>query len=287
MIQTAEIGKLPPTHSIEINGITITVTHIRDESTKQTIQPKTITTLNNDCLHEIFKYLPSKDLQSLSMSCKRLNDVTYDVMRGRRLKNIGKSKKVHISGYRQLWRFEEYLLNHGHLISEAHVHDRNHGARIESGMVADYCVNITELHCSVSETTHCWEGHEFYRFFDSNSKIEKLTIQSEKNVSITLPPVALPQLKHLSLLRVRILDAPSTQLFFQLNAQIEYLSIHDCGEITIENIEPIRYLKNLKRICLQSKQKTSPFSVACRTVFRGSFSAWGERHYTWTFSSFH
>lgn len=288
MIHTKEIDKLKPTHTMDVNGINVTVEHIHDEHTKRSTQQKSINTLNNDCLRGIFQFLNANDLWSVTKSCKRLNDMTYDVMRTRRLTNIEQSKKIQINGYRQLWRLEDFLYDHGNRITQANVHNRNYGARIESGMVADYCGNITELHCFVHDTTHVWKGHEFYRFFGTDSKIEKLTIESGMmGVMISLPPVQLPQLKRLSLSRIQIANDLSTRLFFQLNGQIEYLSINDGGEITDDAVEPISQLKNLKRFCLQSKQKRNPFSMACRMEFSGSFSAWGVRHYTWTFSSFY
>lgn len=202
--------------------------------------------LNGDCLDEIFQYLDVDDLCTFGSTCKRFYKQVNGFVRQKHHEEVHRFSSFKSKTQTPLWRLEDYLRNVGHMYTKANVANTDNNARVDLGLVGEFCKNVTELWAFVANDTHSW--HDYQEIFNENAKIQILKLRGQ-TMNASLPPMKIPQLKKCRINHMHIQRQPSTVEFFRLNNQLQTLVLDG---VQISGHDLFRSLSDsLKTLCVR------------------------------------
>lgn len=245
MAHTRSVKRLKPSYKLDVNGIKLPVKHLQEILIKQQ-RPRNIknsTTLNDDCLFEVFKHLDLVDMPAVKLTCKRFNNLANEVIRKKLKHQMSPAFNTEQHMRSEMWHLENQLKAYGDMMTEVAVDNHDHASRVIIGMVQEYCPNVEVLACYVSSNEYGW--HAFRGFFCVNYTITTMKICG-RDSHVTMPQVTLPYLTGLSVSNVRLFNEPPSDMFFQINNRIQSLTIDESAVETNVAISPLRHLRELR-----------------------------------------
>lgn len=185
--------------------------------------------LNDDCLYAIIKHshLNLEDMLALSNTCKSLNALSMDVLRGNSIQNkLYNDFEQLLDDSNRIGFVDDYLKNFGHSIQIVRASTSTFRNQVHLHMVAEHCKNIEYLTIEMDDHRFPHQWTTFKALFQNNEHIEHLAIIrkfSWEYYDMEFPDVKLKQLRCMHLVSVYVAGTKSFTKFCQANSHVQQL----------------------------------------------------------------